>query len=140
MHDQARALQVPAPGAVVPELAPEASLLVMAGLGRTTGPVPTLAQWLEALASWQELPPFRELAGEVRQRILGEAAVAREGSEKRFRRRTFWRRHWKLIAVITAAVALFAAGLGSVLSRALAPRPTTGLRPPAGRGGLLPRR
>jgi hypothetical protein len=126
MHGQARSLQVPAPGLLVPELAPEVSALVMAGLSRSTSPAPGLAQWSQALAGWQARLPFREIAAAEKARLQGEAGILREGSERRFRRRESWRKHWKLVAVIAAAVIAVGIGAGSIISRALAPRPTAG--------------
>ncbi len=129
MHERARLLQVPAPTLLVPELDPDASGLIMAGLGRGTSPAPDLARWSQALAQWQARPPYREVTTEEKARLLDEAGLLRAGSEKRFRRLEFWRKRWKTAAVIAAAVLLAAAVAGGVLSRALAPRPTAGFSP-----------
>lgn len=126
IHEQARSLQVPSPVLEVPEISPEVSSLVMAGLGRLKGAQPSLRQWRDALSAWQGQGQYRELSAEERARLVRESSSVREGSERRFRQREFWRRHWKLIAVVTAAVIVVGAGLGSVLSNVFAPRPTRG--------------
>jgi hypothetical protein len=129
IHEQARSLQVPSPGLEVPEISPEVSSLVMAGLGRLKGASPSLRGWRDALSAWQGRDQYRQLPADEKARRVRESSAVREGSERRFRQRVFWRRHWKLIAVVTAAVIIVGAGLGSVLSNVFAPRPTRGFDP-----------
>ncbi len=129
VHGQARSLQVPPPAALAPGLSAEASALIMAGLGREMSPPPDLARWSQELERWQRDPPWREIARGEQERLRGAAEVRQAISRRSFRRREFWRTRWKLVAVIAAVVAALGIAGGSILSRALAPRPTAGLGP-----------
>jgi len=129
MHEQARKLEIDAPSGVVPELDPELSALVMAGLGKSRrGPVP-LAEWSEKLDAWQKRELFRVLPRGEKEKALQEAESRQQASGKSFRRRMFWEKNWKIIAVIAIAAAVVGAGAGSILKNMLAPRLTRGYPP-----------
>jgi hypothetical protein len=129
IHEQARKLEIEAPSGIVPELDPELSALVMAGLGRARrGSVP-LAEWSERLDAWQKRELFRVLTAEEKEKALREAGARQQASGKGFRRRMFWEKNWKLIAVVAIAIAVVAAGAGGMLKNILAPRITRGYTP-----------
>ena len=126
IHEQARKLELLSPDRAVPELSPQISSLVAAGLGRAQGAAVPLEKWSTTLSSLKGHELYRTLSDEEREKALRESSVLRDGSEKRFRRSVFWRKNWKIAAIVAAAVVLVGIGLGSILSNVLAPRPTRG--------------
>ncbi|MGA2975898.1 MAG: hypothetical protein ABSF77_11375 [Spirochaetia bacterium] len=129
IHEQARKLEIMPPARIVPELSPEVSDLIMAGLGRArTGPV-ALDEWVKSLTAWQTQDLFRILTAEEREKTLRDAESSREASAKSFRRRMFWEKNWKIAAIIAVVVIVVGAILGSILKNALAPRVTHGYSP-----------
>jgi hypothetical protein len=129
IHEQARRLELPAPDRLVPELIPEISSLVMAGLGRAKRAPVTLLEWAAALSGLRGRELYRTVPADERERVLRETGALREVSEKRFRRSVFWRKNGKLIAIVAAVVIAVGIGLGSIFSRAFAPRLTKGYEP-----------
>jgi hypothetical protein len=126
LHEQTRKLSITAPSRAVPELAPEVSDLVMAGLGRAQrGPV-DLSEWATSMEAWKSVALFIPLSAERKDRALSEMRSQETGSARSFKRRMFWEKNWKLIAVIVAIVIAVSAVFGSVLKNALAPRVTRG--------------
>jgi hypothetical protein len=128
-HEQARKLEVDAPSGIVPELDPELSALVMAGLGRSRRGMVTLAEWSEKLDAWQKKELFRVLPAGEKERALQHAESRQQASGKSFRRRMFWEKNWKIVGVIVIAAAVVAAGAGGILKNMLAPRLTRGYPP-----------
>jgi hypothetical protein len=129
IHEQARKLEIDAPSGIVPELDPELSALVMAGLGRSRRGVVPLAEWSERLEAWQTRELFRVLPPEEKEKALREAGSRQQTSVKSFRRRMYWEKNWKIIGVVVIAVAVVAAGAGGILKNMLAPRITRGYAP-----------
>ncbi len=129
IHEQARKLSITPPARLVPELSPEVSDLIMAGLGRgRTGPV-TLADWCKKLVEWQSAELFLTLSAEEKARALSEAEARDTGSARSFRRRMFWEKNWKVAAIAAAGVIVLGVVFGSILRNALAPRVTRGDTP-----------
>jgi hypothetical protein len=126
VHEQARKLAITPPDHVVPELVPEVSELVMAGLARGRRPQPKIGEWASRLDAWQKQEVFRTLGTEEKERALRDMASRREGSAKGFRRRMFWEKNWKLVGIIAAVVIVVGVIGGSMLKNILAPRVTKG--------------
>ncbi|MGD0727675.1 MAG: hypothetical protein ABSB63_19155 [Spirochaetia bacterium] len=129
IHEQARKLEIDAPAGIVPELDPELSALVMAGLGRSRRGAVPLAEWSDRLNAWQKRELFRVLPPGEKEKALREAESRQQASGKGFRRRMFWEKNWKIIGIVAIAVAVVAAGAGSILKNMLAPRITRGYTP-----------
>ena len=129
IHEQARKLEVDAPAGIVPGLDPELSALVMAGLGRSGRAAVPLAEWSQMMDAWQKRELIRVLPPEEREKALHASDTRQQASGKSFRRRMFWEKNWKTIAVIAAAIAIAAVGAGSILKGVLAPRITRGYPP-----------
>ena len=129
LHEQARKLELTAPARVVPALLPEASDLIMDGLGRGKRGTVGLAEWESALASWQKKDLFRALSPEEMEKIQREGAAEAEGSAKSFRRRMFFEKNWKLMLIIAVIVIALGAVAGSIVKNATAPRVTRGYPP-----------
>jgi hypothetical protein len=129
MHEHARKLEIDAPSGIVPELDPELSALVMAGLGKSRRGAVSLVEWSEKLGAWQKKDLYRVLPPAEREKALQEALVRQHASGKSFRRRMFWENNWKIIGVIVIAAAVVGAGAGSILKNMLAPRLTRGYPP-----------
>jgi hypothetical protein len=129
LHEQERKLEVQPPSRVVPELIPEVSEAIMAGLGRSKKPPMRVDEWAGLLSGWQSKELVRPLSTEEKARLIRMAGERREGSEKSFRRRMFWEKNWKLVLIIVAAVAVAGVVLGSILGNVFAPRSTHGFPP-----------
>lgn len=129
IHEQARKLEIDAPSGIVPELDPELSTLVMAGLGRSRRGAVTLAEWAERLDAWQKQELFHVLPPGEKEKALREAGTRQQASGKSFRRRMFWEKNWKIFGIVAIAVAVVAAGAGGILKNVLAPRITRGYAP-----------
>ncbi len=129
MHEQARKLEIDAPSGIVPELDTELSALVMAGLGKARRGWVRLAEWSQRLDAWQKKELFHVLPPGEKEKALQEAESRQQSSGKSFRRRVFWEKNWKIVAVIVAAAAVVGAGAGGILKNMLAPRITKGYAP-----------
>jgi hypothetical protein len=129
LHSQARSLEIQPPALLVPGLDPEASELVMAGLGRGRGGPIHLAVLAAAIEGWKTRDLVRPPT-EAETRTAREAAQTRKAAADRsFRRRRFWQRNWRLVAIIAAAAIVVGAVAGTVLKNVLAPRVTRGFPP-----------
>jgi hypothetical protein len=129
IHEQARKLDILPPARVVPELLPEISALVMAGLGRARrGPV-KMDEWASELEAWKAKRLYRVLGAEEKEKAEREGQAVRQQSERGFRRRVFWQKNWKLIAIIAAVVIVVGIVGGSMAKNILAPRVTRGFTP-----------
>ncbi len=129
VHEQARKLAITPPDQVVPELVPEVSELVMAGLARGRRPQPKLEEWAASLDAWQRKEVFRTLGAEEKAKALRDREAQETGSAKSFRRRMFWEKNWKLVGIIAIVVIVVGAIGGSMLKNVLAPRVTKGYSP-----------
>jgi hypothetical protein len=129
IHEQARKLAIIPPGRLVPELSPEVSDLIMAGLGRGRSGLVTLQEWSKKLAAWQSGEIFRTISVEEKARLLSDAETREINSTRSFRRRKFWEKNWKVVAVAAAGVIVLGAVFGTIISNALAPRVTRGFAP-----------
>ncbi len=112
-----------------PEVREEVSAAVMDGLGRGQGKPPTPERWAALLAEWESGGLFRELPEAQARALAARARREQELAARAYRRRAFWRQHWKtvlLAAAIAAAVGIFS---GTVLRNLLKPRSTQGLSP-----------
>jgi hypothetical protein len=129
LHEQARKLDILPPVRVVPEIAPEVSALVMAGLGRARrGPV-RMDEWASELEAWKTKDLYRVLGAEEKEKAERDGQAIRQQSERGFKRRVFWQRNWKLIGIITVVVAVVGVIGGSMAKNILAPRVTRGYPP-----------
>jgi hypothetical protein len=131
VHEEARKLELVSPRRSVPGLDPEASEMAMAGLGRTSRAIPSLKEWAEALGRWKGKDLFVPVSEGQRERTRREGDARRAETQKSFRRRVFWERNWKTIAITSAIVIVGGIVLGSILKGVFAPRPTRGFTPRA---------
>jgi hypothetical protein len=129
IHEQARKLAIVPPVRRIPELSPEVSDLIMAGLGRGKSGAATLAEWSKKLVDWQSGELFLTITAEEKARALSDAETWEKGSARNFRRGRFWEKNWKIVAIAAAGVVILGAVLGSILSTVLAPRVTRGFSP-----------
>jgi len=129
LHSQARSFEIQPPALLVPGLDPEASEMVMAGLGRgRRGPV-RLAELAAAVEGWKSSELVRASTEAETKAVREEAETRKAAADRTFRRRRFWQRNWRLVAVIAAAVIVLGAVAGTVLKNVLAPRVTRGFPP-----------
>jgi hypothetical protein len=129
MHEQMRKLEILSPAQAVPVVPDVVSQTIMAALGRSRQRFPTLEEWAESLGHWQREGILRGLRAPQGGAVGVKAETLRRSSERRFHRRVFWEKNWRTALIIGAAVALVAAGAGSVLKGVLAPRVTRGYAP-----------
>jgi hypothetical protein len=129
VHEQARKLAFSAPARLVPGLHPKLSETIMDGLARGRAGQPRLAAWSVLLDGIGRHEIVGEVSEEERARALKDSEAKRAGSEKSFRRRMFWQKNWRLVAIISVVVIAVGAIGGSMLKNALAPRVTRGYSP-----------
>jgi len=129
MHEQARKLAIQPPAKLVPGLREEASDLVMAALGRLRGRSVRIADWRTGLVAWSREGMLRPVEAAERERLALESAARERDAALRFRRRTFWEKNWKIVAITAAGIAVAGGVLGSILSGVFAPRTTRGFPP-----------
>lgn len=129
VHEQARKLEITPPARIVPELVPEVSTLVMAGLGRARQGQPSLDDWVRALDRWQHQELFRSLTHEEKEKALRESGAEQEGSARGFRRRMFWEKNWRIVGIVAGVTAVVGIILGTMLGNVFKPRVTRGYAP-----------
>jgi len=129
MHEQARKLAIQPPARLVPGMREDASDLVMAALGRQRGRSASIADWRIGFAAWAREGILRPVDAAERERLALESAAREREAAVRFRRRTFWEKNWKIVAITAAGIAVASGVLGSILSGVFAPRATRGYPP-----------
>lgn len=129
LHARARNLEIQPPALLVPGLDPEASELIMDGLGRGKRGAPSLTQVVQALDAWQAGQIVHPSTEQERKDALESAEAGRAAADRSFRRRRFWQRNWRTAAIIAAAAIVVGAVAGTVLKNVLAPRVTRGFPP-----------
>jgi hypothetical protein len=129
IHEQARKLEIQPPARLMPGLREEASTLVMAALGRQRGRSAGIDDWRAGFGAWAREGIVRPVDPDERERLVQEASSRERDAAKRFKRRTFWEKNWKIVAIVAAGVAVAGAVLGSILSGVFAPRVTRGYPP-----------
>lgn len=127
LHQRMREEKIPAPILRRPEIRPEVSEAIMRSLNPT---VPfALADWQASLKRWSDDGLFRAISGEERARIEEEAKRVRKKGETSFRRRVFFQRNWKTMAIAAAVAVVVGAIAGSIIHNATKPRITVGMPP-----------
>jgi hypothetical protein len=126
---RARGLRLPPLSLSHPRLREEVSAAVMDGLGRGFGSPPTLERWSALLAQWEAEGLFRELPEEEARSLAARAGREQEQADRSYRRRAFWRRHWRTALIAAAAAAAVGILSATVLGNLLRPRSTRGLSP-----------
>ena len=131
LHEHVRNLQIQPPAGLVPGLDQDVSDAVMAALGRGARGTISLAEMEQGLRRWQGRDLVNALSDETRQSALAASGARETSAERNFQRRRFWRKNWRIAAIIAAAAALLGAVGGTVLKNVLAPRVTRGYLPRA---------
>jgi hypothetical protein len=126
MHEQVRNLEIQPPASLVPGLDQDVSDTIMAGLGRGARGTVSLAEIEQGLQRWKGRDLVSALSDEMRQSALAAAGAHKASAERNFRRRRFWRKNWRVAAIIAGAAVLLGALGGTVLKNFLAPRVTHG--------------
>ena len=129
LHEQVRHLEIQPPASLVPGLEQEVSDTIMAGLGRGARGTVSLAELADALQRWQGRDLVHPLSEELRLSALSAAGAHEASAERSFQRRRFWRKNWRVAAVIAATVVILGAVGGTMLKNILAPRVTHGYSP-----------
>ncbi len=112
-----------------PEIRPEVSREIDAVLSPDGSDAMGADAWTERFRRWRHESVFRTVTDEERSEILARAAVAERRSGGAFRRREFWRKHWKRVVTIALVVALVGSVPGTIIRNRLQPRQTAGLPP-----------
>ncbi len=129
IHEEARKRGIPAPDRLVPGLSAHLSGTVMECLSGTRRGSVKLSRWRECIDLWLTQPLTRELSSEEKERIHKESEAEGKKLERRFRRKVFWERNKKLVAIAAAIVAVAGIFVGSILKNILAPHATRGFSP-----------
>lgn len=127
LHQRMREEKIPAPILRRPEIRPEVSEAIMRSLN-PAAPFP-LADWQRFFERWSDDGLFREISEEERAKIAEEAERVRKKGETSFRRRVFFQRNWRTMAIVAAIVIVVGAIGGSIIHNATKPRITVGMPP-----------
>jgi hypothetical protein len=129
LHEQVRNREIQPPAGLAPGLEQEVSDTIMAGLGRGTRGTVTLAEMEDRLGRWRNRDLVHPLSEELKRSTLVATDAHEASAERNFRRRRFWRKNWRIAAIIAAVAVLLGALGGTVLKNILAPRVTHGYPP-----------
>jgi hypothetical protein len=102
---------------------------ILAGLKRGQDPAPSLEQWQEILAACKREGLYRDITEIEREQIRRRARQEVRKTDQAYRRKVFWQKHWKTVAIVAGAVVVAGALAGSLLKTVLAPRETRGFSP-----------
>ncbi len=114
---------------IEPGFREDLSRMILAGLDRGQDPVPSLEQWQEILAACKREGLYRDITEMEREQILRRARQETRKTDQAYRRKVFWQRHWRTVAIVSAAIVVTGALAGSLLKTVLAPRETRGFSP-----------
>ena len=106
LHEQVRNLEIQPPASLVPGLDQDVSDTIMAGLGRGTRGTVSPAEIEQALRRWEGRDLVHALSDKMRQSALAAAGAQEASAERSFRRRRFWRKNWRMAAIIAGAAVL----------------------------------
>ena len=122
-----RNLSVTPPKLLAPGIREEVSSEIMRALNKPESY--RLVYWEGKLAKWLEEGFTREISPQERRQIEERARVQKEKAQKSLKRRVFFERHGRTVAIVALAVVVTGAVLGSILKNVLAPRATAGFTP-----------
>jgi hypothetical protein len=129
LHEQVRNLEIQPPASIVPGLQQDVSETIMAGLGRGRHGTVSLQEIADDLERWNPRDLVQPVTEEQRRTAMDAAGTRQASAEKSFRRRRFWRKNWRVAAILAAAAILLGILGGTVLKNVLAPRVTHGYPP-----------
>jgi len=114
---------------IEPGFREDLSKKILAGLNRGQDPAPSLEQWQEILAACKREGLYRDITEMEREQIRRRAQAELRKTDQAYRRKVFWQKHWKTVAIVAAAIVVAGALAGSLLKTVLAPRETRGFSP-----------
>ena len=127
VHRRMREQRIQEPRLLRPEIRPEVSQTILRAL--TPAASFQLSEWQGFLEKWSDDGLFHEVSAEERTRIEEEAQRDKKQADATFRRRVFFQRNWKTMAIVAGIVILVGAVGSSILKNALKPRMTVGMTP-----------
>jgi len=129
LHAQMRSFRPPPPELAVPGVKPDVSRFIMRGLMQGPEPQPDLAEYSRCLERWSREGLFADMSETEKELIRrrGEQTAAKR--ETAYRRRLFWQKNGRRIAVIVLAVLVGGGVAVSWLKNFLEPPATRGLEP-----------
>lgn len=114
---------------LVPEVRPEISAMLTRILENPRTNAPPLSEWVGHFHEWMKEGTHRDISEEERVDLIAKATTAREHMEKSYRRRQFFRRNWKRMAIIGVIAVIVGSIPATILRNALEPRAIAGLPP-----------
>lgn len=102
---------------------------ILSGLKRGQEPAPSIEQWQEIIEQAKQEGLHGDITEMERERIQRKALQEQQKIDQAYRRKVFWQKHWKTVAIVAAAIAVAGALTGSLLKTILAPRETRGFTP-----------
>jgi len=137
LHEKMRSQDLLPPRLIIPEINEEVSSFIMQSLGRDNesgkcsnlAEIPDLSQWETKLEQWGKGSIYLKISEDEKTAVIQQAESRRVKINKDFKRKVFWQRNWKKIAIISLAVIISGAVLGSIMKNVLAPRKTHGFTP-----------
>ena len=129
IHNLARHARLLSPSLTEPGFREDLSRKIMAGLHRDQEPPPSLEQWQEIIDDCKRTGLYRDITEMEREQIRRRAEQEQRKLTKAYRRKVFWQKNWKTVAIVAAAVVIAGILGGSFLKNILAPRQTSGYSP-----------
>jgi hypothetical protein len=114
---------------IEPGFREDLSQKIFAGLNRGQDPAPSLEEWQEILVACKREGLYRDITEMERERIRQRAKTEGRKIDQAYRRKVFWQRHWKTVAIVSIVIVVAGAVTGSLLKNILAPRETRGFSP-----------
>lgn len=127
IHQRIRQQRVLPPQLSRPEIRGDLSDLIVRSLDAEQEV--TLAEWQETLAQCVREGVEREVGKEERSRLSEEAQRFARSAESGYRRRNYFRRNWRTMAIAAGIIVIVGAVGASILKNALKPRITVGMPP-----------
>jgi len=129
VHNRIRYARLLPLSLIEPGFREDLSRQILAGLGRGDTPAASLEEWEEILAGCKQEGLHRAITEMEREQIRQRARKEEEKIGKAYRRRVFWQKNWKTVAIVAVAVVVVGGLAGSMLKNILAPRETRGFSP-----------
>ncbi len=130
VHDKIRNLKILPPHLRTPGLKKDVSkyVLKLINIENEQSKI-SLTECYSTINSWDSKTIVEKISEEQKNRIGEEAKRTQEKNYKTFKRKLFWQRNRKTIAIATVIVIIVGTISGSILKNVLAPRKTRGFKP-----------
>jgi hypothetical protein len=129
INSQIRDLRITPPALSRPEIVAELSETIVRSLDRAGRDAPEMGVWDAVLFRALTQGHRREVSLAERTAAEGAAREHDERGQRIFRRRVFFQKHWRLMAIVGSVLVVVGSVVGSILSNVFAPPVTRGYTP-----------